>query len=169
MVFSKIDDEFPIFPPMKYRSSVHPVFILLYGLTAMLAVIIGLIGIFHNLSIDEMDSNRRTFALVFLSLVIIGGLLLMRYLMRNHYIIEGDQLTCYGAIMSSKMQISNIKSIEKAAYPVATQKYALNFQGITLEDKNSKRIFVTPLESKKFIETLQSMNASIEYVKSKAT
>ena len=82
----------------------------------------------------------------------------------TYYTVDQDFLRIRSGPYRTRLLISDIRSITRSSNPLAAP--ALSLDRLEIRDGNGRSVLVSPHEDELFVESLRSINNSIEYVSS---
>lgn len=82
----------------------------------------------------------------------------------TYFIIEGNELICKSLFLKRKIEINNIRKIEKSNSLGSLYKISTAFHGLTIHYNKFDDVFISPENHLEFCKLLNEQNPSIQFI-----
>jgi len=115
-----------------------------------------LAAVLYNIYLKNWADATILFCVLFFQQVLIFGLI-----KTTNYTFEEDTLYCRSLIFKRRIPYTSIRKIEQNTSLYAGLKMSTSFRGIVIHYNKYDELFISPLESARFVELLKARNAEI--------
>jgi hypothetical protein len=123
----------------------------------LIAIGLGVSTIRNLLFKDEFSITPFIFSVIFLVSIYYNS-------KTTYYIIEGNELICKSLFLKRKIEIKNIRKIEKSNSLGSIYKIATAFHGLTIHYNKFDDVFISPENHLEFCKLLNEQNPSIQFI-----
>lgn len=130
-----------------------------YKIIFFILIVIGLVvSTIRNLLFkDEFSISPFIFSVIFLVSIYYNS-------KTTYYNIEGNELICKSLFLKRKIEINNIRKIEKSNSLGSVYKIATAFHGLTIHYNKFDDVYISPDNLLEFCKLLKEQNPSIQFI-----